>query len=202
MALPAQAERVRSGDLAFSSSVPFGWSWRSRSPVDVPRYVESIWWWAKPYSSRPPERARAKASPSAGAKPAKTSEPVSAGGSVKSAETGTPETSGCASSAGPAPRAAASAARTSGSRSSAVTAERDTTPEAVPSAPSTVAITVRVRPRVTPFVVSALPAQRRLADELSSATTTQPSAVDSSSARSTISYGLLTRLIARPPASC
>ncbi len=164
--------------------------------------MEVISWFAKPYSSRPPERARAKASPSAGAKSAKTSDPVSAGGSVKSADAGTPDTRGCASSAGPAPRAAASAARTSGSRSSAVTAERVTTPDAVPCAPSTVAITVRVRPRVTPFVVSALPAQRRLAEEFSSAITTQPSAVDSESARSTISYGLLARLIARPPASC
>ncbi len=102
-----------------------------------------------------------------------------------------PETSGCASSAGPDSRAAASAARTSGSSSSAVTAERDTTPEAVPCAPSTVAITVSVRPRVTPFVVRALPAQRRLALDSSSAITTQPSARDSSRARSTISCGLL-----------
>lgn len=188
--------------MAFSSSVPFGWSWRSRSPVDVPRYVDVSWWCAKPYSSRPPARARAKASPRAGANSANTSELVSAGASVKSGDEGTPVTSGCASSAGPAPRAAASAARTSGSRSSAVTAERDTTPDAAPSAPSTVAMTVRVRPRVTPFVVSALPAQRRLAEESSSAMTTQPSAVDSSSARSTISYGLLTRLIGPPPASC
>ncbi len=121
---------------------------------------------------------------------------------MKSGEEGTPLTSGCASSAGPAPRAAASAARTSGSSSSEVTADRETTPDAVPRAPSAVATTVRVRPRVTPFVVSALPAQRRLAEDCSSAMTTRPSVVDSSSARSTISYGLLTRLIARPPASC
>ncbi|GAA3108868.1 hypothetical protein GCM10020254_63540 [Streptomyces goshikiensis] len=125
---------------------------------------------------------------------------------MKSGEAGVPVTSGRASSAGPAPRAAASAARTSGSRSAAVTAERDTTPEAVPSLPSTVAMTVRVRPRVTPFVVSALPAQRRFAVDSSSAMTTQPSAVDSSRARSTISCGLVrpfeSVLIGRPPASC
>ncbi len=149
--------------------------------------MEVISWLAKPYSSRPPERARAKASPRAGAKSPKTAEPVSAGASVKPADAGTPETGGWASSAGPAARAAASAARTSGSRSSGVTADRDTTPDAVPCAPSTVATTVRDRPRVTPFVVSALPAQRRLAEEYSSAMTAQPSAVDSSSARSTIS---------------
>ena len=66
---------------------------------------------------------RANASPSAGAKPANTSEEVSAGASAKSGATGTPATSGWASSAGPASRAAASAARTSGSSSSAVTAD-------------------------------------------------------------------------------
>ncbi len=203
VARPAQAERVRSGDLAFSSSVPVGWSCRRRSPVEVPRYVDTSSWLAKPYSSRPPARARANASPSAGAKSANTAEEVSAGASVKSGAAGTPSTSGCASSAGPAPRAAASAARTSGSSSCEVTAERDTTPEAVPSLPSTVAITVSVRPRVTPFVVSALPAQRRLAVECSSAITTQPSARDSASACSTISCGLWVRaLIDRPPAWC
>lgn len=165
--------------------------------------METISWLAKPYSSRPPARARANASPSAGAKSANTAEVVSAGASVNSGDGSTPVTSGCASSAGPAPRAAASAARTSGSSSSTVTADRDTTPEAVPWAPSTVAITVRVRPRVTPFVVSALPAQRRLAEECSSAITTQPSDRDSSRARSTISCGLVVRaLIARPPAWC
>lgn len=137
------------------------------------------------------------------AKSAKTAEDVSAGASVKSGDSGTPVTSGWASSAGAAPRAAASAARTSGSNSSAVTADRETTPEAVPSLPSTVATTVSVRPRVTPFVVSALPAQRRLAVDCSSAITTQPSARDSARARSTISCGLLVRaLIDRPPAWC
>ncbi len=200
---PAHADLVRSGDLALSSSVPFGWSCRSRSPVDVPTYVDTSSWLAKPYSSRPPARARAKASPSAGAKSANTAEEVSAGASVNSGDRATPVTSGCASSAGPAPRAAASAARTRGSSSSAVTADRDTTPEAVPSLPSTVATTVRVRPRVTPFVVSALPAQRRLAVDCSSAMTTHPSARDSSRARSTTSCGLLGRaLIDRPPGSC
>lgn len=80
-------------------------------------------------------------------------------------------------------------------------------PEAVPWAPSTVAITVRVRPRVTPFVVRELAAQRRLALDSSSAITTQPSARDSSRARSTISCGLVAALLAllvigRPPAWC
>lgn len=159
-------------------------------------------WYAKPYSLRPPARAAAKDSPRAGAKAANTSEEVSAGGSVKEGLAGTPSTSGWASSAGPAARAAASAARTSGSSSYAVTAARDTTPEAVPWAPSTVATTVRVRPRVTPLVVRALPAQRRLAEESSSAMTTQPSARDSSRARSTISWGFETELIDRPPAWC
>jgi hypothetical protein len=84
-----------------------------------------------------------------------------------------------------------------------VTADRDTTPEAVPSLPSTVATTVTDRPRVTPFVVSALPAHRRFAVEYSSAITTQPSARDSARARSTISCGLLVRaLIDRPPVWC
>ncbi len=203
VARPAHADRLRSGDLAFSSSVPLGWSCRSRSPVDVPTYVEVSSWLAKPYSSRPPARARANASPRAGAKSANTADDVSAGASVKSGDAGTSVTRGCASSAGPAPRAAASAARTRGSSSSLVTAERETTPDAVPSRPSTVATTVSVRPRVTPFVVSALPAHRRLAVDSSSAITTQPSARDSSSARSTISCGLLVRaLIDPPPAWC
>ncbi len=39
-ARPAQAERVRSADLALSSSRPSGWSKRRRSPVEVPRKVE------------------------------------------------------------------------------------------------------------------------------------------------------------------
>ncbi|MCZ0973436.1 hypothetical protein O1L55_22775 [Streptomyces albulus] len=63
-----------------------------------------------------------------------------------------------------------------------------------------------VRPRVAPLVVRALPAQRRLVLECSSAMTTQPSARDSSRARSTISFGRLLRvprgLIDPPPASC
>ncbi len=129
---------------------------------------------------------------------------VSAGGAVKSAEAGPAGTSGWASSAGPASRAAASAARTSASTSARVTASRATTPEAVPWAPATVAITVSRRPRVTPLVVSALPAQRRFAVDSSSTSTTQPSARESSRACSTSSCGVLfcEDISDPPPAAC
>jgi hypothetical protein len=74
------------------------------------------------------------------------------------------------------------------------------TPAATPPAePSTVEITVSCRDRVIPFVVSVLPAHRRLAVLCSSAMATQPSAVDSSSARSTISCGVVAGVVTVPP---
>ncbi len=71
--------------------------------------------------------------------------------------------------------------------SSPVVTLRVTTPEAVPSAPPTDAITVRDRVSMTPLVVRVLLAQRRLALEDSVAMATHPSALDRASARSTVS---------------
>jgi hypothetical protein len=128
---------------------------------------------------------------------------VSAGGAATSPAAGESVTSGRASSAGGDWRAASSAARTSGSISSAVTAVRETTPAAVPWPPSTAAMTVRLRVRVTPLVVRPPSAHRRLTEECSSAITTVASARDSSSARSTVSWGEVTvRVIVRTPAGC
>jgi hypothetical protein len=45
---PAQADRVRSRDLAFISSRPVGWSCRRRRPVEDARKVEDIRCSAKP----------------------------------------------------------------------------------------------------------------------------------------------------------
>ena len=36
---PVQAEPPGSADLALMSALPVGWSWRSRSPLEVPRNV-------------------------------------------------------------------------------------------------------------------------------------------------------------------
>ncbi len=157
---------------------------------------------AKPYSSSPWAAARANASPRAGPKASNTSIEVCAGGRVNSGDDGWSATRGWASSAGPAARAASSAARTRDSTSSGVTASRETTPEAVPSAPATVAITVSRRPRVTPLVVRALAAQRRLAVDSSSAITTQPSARERPSASSTSSWGCIAVISDPPPAGC
>ena len=63
------------------------------------------------------------------------------------------------------------------------------------------AITVSLREAETPFVVSELRAQRRLADEVSSAITTQSSQVAAARARSTASCGEIT-VIRLPPARC
>ena len=60
---------------------------------------------------------------------------------------------------------------------------------AVPS--RLIATTVSWRERDTPFVVSVFPAQRRFADEVSSAITTQSSHRAAASARSTVSCGLM-----------
>ena len=82
---------------------------------------------------------------------------------------------------------------------------RDTTPVAVPSLPPTVAMTVSLRPRITPLVVRVFAAQRRLASLDSSATTMQPSAEESSRARSTTSCAItlvVVVLIGRPPPGC
>ena len=102
-----------------------------------------------------------------------------------------PSTSGPASSAGPASRAACSLARTRPSRSSTTEALRTPTPS-----PTTL-MTATERSRAEPLVVSVLPAQRRAVLLLSETMTTQPSARDSSSARSTREA-----LIGRPPARC
>ena len=119
------------------------------APSRCPGSVDVSSWLAKPYSS-PAARTRrvAKASPSAGRE---VGEDRGRGLGGRVGEVGgtavRPATSGCASSAGPAPRAAASAARTSGSSSSRGHGRRGTTtPEAVPCLPSTVAMTVSVRP--------------------------------------------------------
>ena len=67
-------------------------------------------------------------------------------------------------------------------------------------------MTVSLRPRITPLVVRVFAAQRRLASLDSSATTTQPSAEESSRARSTTSCAItlvvvLLDLVAHRPAS-
>ena len=100
--------------------------------------------------------------------------------------------SGAASSAGRARAAACSAARTTSSIWSVRSRRPGTPPRPRRLARRSMAITVSRRERATPLVVSVLPAQRRLALEVSSAITTQSSDSDSASARSTISCG-------RPP---
>ncbi|HEX2313717.1 MAG TPA: hypothetical protein VHJ17_08295 [Thermomonospora sp.] len=107
-------------------------------------------------------------------------------------------TSGAASSAGPLAAATRSASRTSSSIPSGPTPARDTAPAATPSPTRRSAITVSCRDRVTPLVVSVLPAHRRFAVLDSSAITTQSSARDSSSALSTLSCGVTDR----PPSPC
>ena len=197
---PAQVDSRRASAFAVSSTRPVGWSCRSRSPDDDPTKVLTSWCSANPNSSRPAARDRSNASPSAGANVASTLGEVLAGSSSQSAAAGTPDSKGRASSAGPAALAASSAARTTDSTSAAVTLLRDTTADAVPSAPSTVATTVSARPRMAPLVVSVLPAQRTFTSLDSRAITTQPSACDSDSARSTSSCGL--PVTDPPPARC
>src|SRR6185437_9967221 len=58
VAWPAQAEPPGSADLALISALPVGWSWRSRSPVEVPRKVLVSECSAYPYSFRPAAAAR------------------------------------------------------------------------------------------------------------------------------------------------
>ncbi len=53
VAWPAQAEPPGAADLALMSALPLGWSWRSRSPLEVPRKVLVSECSAYPYSFRP-----------------------------------------------------------------------------------------------------------------------------------------------------
>ncbi len=112
-----------------------------------------------------------------------------AGAPVPNASPSPGASRGCASSAGEPSAASFSASRTTSSIWSARTPARDTTPvrAAVPS--RLIATTVSWRERDTPFVVSVFPAQRRFADEVSSAITTQSSHRAAASARSTVSCG-------------
>jgi hypothetical protein len=73
------------------------------------------------------------------------------------------------------------------------------TPAAAPSARRSMAMTVSWRERDTPLVVSVLPAQRRLALEVSSAMTTQSSLRAAASARSTVSCGENSLMLHLPP---
>src|SRR4051794_1011242 len=194
--VPAHTERPKSGLLPLSSTRPVGWSWRSRRPVEVPRYVVAMECSAKPNSSSSRSRAAPNASPSAGANSRKTSMEVSAGSTVQSpAPAGASLISGTASSAGPASRAACSLAATSSSMSGVPV--RATVPAAIPAPPSTKETTTTRRERIDPLVVRLLPAQRRLASELSTTKATCPSAVEAASAFSTTSCGV--RRLTRPP---
>src|SRR3712207_613736 len=155
---------------------------------------------AKPNSSSPRSRAPPKASPSAGAKSRKTPIEVSAGSASQSpAPGGASLTSGTASSAGPASRAACSLAATSSSTSGLPV--RATVPAAIPAPPSTNETTTTCRERIEPFVVRLFFAQRRFASELSTTKATCPSAVEAASAFSTTSCGrdheLIVPLLAR-----
>jgi hypothetical protein len=163
---PDHTERAKSGDLPLSSTRPEGWSCRSRSPVEVPRYVVAIECSAKPNSSSLRSRASPKASPSAGAKSPNTLIEVSAASASHGPDPGgTSLTRGIASSAGPASRAARSLACTRSAMSGVPV--RATVPAAIPAPPSTKEMTTTCRDRMAPLVVRLLLAQRRLASELS-----------------------------------
>ncbi len=186
MDTPVHAERLMSGDLAFSSRRPVGWVCRSRVPVEVPTKVVVTMCSANPYSLRPPASAVAKVSPRAGAKAPNTPIEVASAGASQSSER-LPSSSGRASSDGRASSAAWSAAATTSSSWSGRTAARDTTPTPRP----TMEITVSCAERDTPLVVRVLPAKRRLALEVSSTITTLSSAVESSRTLSIISWGVI-----------
>ena len=197
VATPAQAERAMSADLAFSSTRPAGWSYRFRSPAEVPRNVLVSSCSANPYSFRSAASAARSVCPSAAAKSRITPISVWPGGE---SQPGSPSfipnepgfsasISSAASSAGAPSAAACSASRTTSSIWSGRTPARDTTPAAAPSPRRSMAMTVSWRERDTPLVVSVLPAQRRLAAEVSSAITMQPSDRAAASARSTVSAG-------------
>ena len=151
-------------------------------------------------------------SPSAAAKPRSTPISVRPGGESQrgspfSMPNGPPvpdPASGSASSAGVASAAACSASRTTSSIWSGRTPAREITPAAAPSARWSMAMTVSWRERDTPLVVSVLPAQRRLALEVSSAITTQSSDRLTARARSTASCGEnpLAAVTAGPPRPC
>ena len=199
---PAHADRVRSADFALSSSRPSGWSYRSRTPAEVPRNVEVSPCSAKPYSLRPAPSAARRVSPSSAAKPRNTPKSVVAGESSHPERPRlSPGTRSFASSAGDACSAAFSASRTTSSTWSGPTPDLETIP--TPAAPSTrrsIEITVRLREAATPLVVSVLPAQRRFAVEVSSAITTQsPPGLASASARSTVSCGRIWLMLPLPP---
>ena len=161
---------------------------------------------AKPKSRRSSLRAVPKAPPSAGANSAKTPVVVSSGPAAKSPPSPAGRSSGRsrsrASSAVRAASAAVSAARTMSSSASAVTALRVTVPLAAAVPDPAIATTVSSRERIVPLVVSELFAQRRLASLRSVRITTHPSVLESASARSTVSCGVIGWLIGRPPARC
>src|SRR6185437_7855657 len=202
---PAQAERARSADFAFSSTFPDGWSCRSRSPLELPRNSDVSECSANPYSFRPPDAAAPNASPSAPAKPRSTPISVRPGGSSQPgpwfpAPLWAGVTRGRASSAGELSAAAFSASATRSRICSLLTPDLATTP-ALACVPSPViAITVSLREAEIPLVVSELRAQRRFADEVSSAITTQSSQVAAARARSTASCGCISVIRSSPSA--
>ncbi len=202
VARPSQADAPFPA-LALMSALPVGWSWRSRSPVEVPRKVLVSECSAYPYSFRPAAAAVPNASPSAGENAANTSMPVLAGASSQEGRRGADPpsmryasgsagpSSGCASSAGELSEAACSAASTTSATCSARTPARDTTPAQAPGPFRVIAMTVSCRDRDTPLVVSEFAAQRRFAEDVSSAITTQSSQRAAARARSTVSWGLM-----------
>ena len=208
VAAPVQADRVRSADFAFSSTRPVGWSYRRRSPREVPTNVLTRSCSAKPYSFRSAAWAWRSVSPSAAAKSRSTPISVRPGwesqpGSslfLPNGAASSPPVTCAASSAGMASAAACSASRTTSSIWSGPTPAREMMPAEAPSARRSMAMTVSWRELDTPLVVSVLPAQRKLALEVSSAITTQSSDRLAARARSTASCG--ENPLTGPPRRC
>ena len=163
VASPAHADRVRSADLAFSSTLPGGLVVaQPQAGRACPGTSRSARARRTRTASARPDRPRARASPSWAAKSASTPMPVRSGASDQPAPApAAPDScgpgSGAASSAGALDAASFSAARTTSSIWSSVTPARETTPAAAPSPCRSMAITVSRRDRATPLVVSVLP---------------------------------------------
>jgi len=140
---------------------------------------------AKPNSKRSRRLDTAKAAPSPSAKRSNTATLVRAGSADQSSSVSYGWTSGAASSAGPALRAASSLAVTRSGTSAADVTERVTTPALGPAAPSKIEMTVTDRDAIWPLVVRLFAAHRRLVSVCSLPTTMQPSALERVSTRST-----------------
>ncbi len=151
---PTQAEPVPSAVRPTRLTAPVGWTWESRTPVELPRYSVTMSCSAKPARTASRARARSNAPDRADSTTSSAAESVDSGSSPKSrpsaGRVSDGSTRGNASAAGGAAWASARAAAAISATPSVPTSPvRRAEPNDLPSS----AMTLTERPRCSPLVV-------------------------------------------------